>query len=45
VGYRAVKIGYDIIAGNSRYEACKILGWKMIPVIVREPSSIETIVS
>jgi len=29
---------YDIIAGNTRYDACKALGWKTIPTIVREPS-------
>ena len=29
---------YDIVAGNARYEACKSLGWKTIPVIVSESS-------
>jgi len=29
---------YDIVAGNARYEACKSLGWKTIPVIVNESS-------
>lgn len=29
---------YDIIAGNARYDACKALGWKTIPAIVREPT-------
>jgi len=27
---------YEIVVGNARYEACKALGWKTIPAIVRE---------
>lgn len=27
---------YEILAGHLRYEACRRLGWKMIPAIVRE---------
>jgi small-conductance mechanosensitive channel len=30
---------YEIVAGNARYEACKALGWKTIPAIVRDPTS------
>lgn len=29
---------YNIVAGHARYEACKSLGWKSIPVIVNESS-------
>ncbi len=28
---------YEIVAGHLRYEACKRLGWKMIPSIVKPP--------
>ena len=27
---------YDILAGHLRYEACKRLGWKTLPAVVRE---------
>lgn len=30
---------YEIVVGNARYEACKVLGWKTIPAIVREFSN------
>ncbi|MCC6442718.1 MAG: ParB N-terminal domain-containing protein [Armatimonadetes bacterium] len=33
--------GYDIIAGNARYEACQQLRWNTIPAIVCEPSGVE----
>jgi hypothetical protein len=26
---------YEIVAGHLRYEACKRLGWKTIPALVR----------
>lgn len=29
---------YNIVAGHARFEACKSLGWKSIPVIVNESS-------
>jgi small-conductance mechanosensitive channel len=29
---------YNIVAGHARYEACKSLGWKTVPVIVNESS-------
>jgi small-conductance mechanosensitive channel len=28
--------GYEIIAGHMRFEACKLLGWKTIPAVVKE---------
>lgn len=32
---------YDIVAGNARFEACKVLGWKTIPALVRETPQAE----
>ena len=32
---------YDIVAGHARFEACKILGWKTIPALVREAPKAE----
>jgi len=29
---------YEVLAGHLRLEACKRLGWKMVPAIVREPA-------
>ena len=26
---------YDILAGNVRFEACKRLGWKSVPVVIQ----------
>jgi len=34
---------YDIIAGNARFEACKTLGWKTIPALVRETPEAEVV--
>jgi len=30
---------YEVVAGNRRYEACRTLGWKVIPSIILEESS------
>jgi len=35
---------YDIVAGNARFEACKVLGWKTIPALVRETPEAEAAV-
>jgi small-conductance mechanosensitive channel len=34
---RAPSGGFDIVAGQLRFEACKRLGWKTIPAVVRGP--------
>lgn len=28
---------YDVVAGHLRFEACKYLGWKTVPAVVRNP--------
>lgn len=35
---RPVKDGFEIVAGNRRFQACRILQWKYIPVKVKELS-------
>jgi ParB family transcriptional regulator, chromosome partitioning protein len=35
---RPVKDGFEIVAGNRRFEACRILHWKHIPAKIRELS-------
>ena len=35
---RAGEDGYDLVAGQLRYAACKQLGWRAIPSIVRVPA-------
>jgi hypothetical protein len=34
---------YEIIAGHARFEACKALGWRTIPAIVRDATEAETL--
>ena len=38
---RPVEDGFEIVAGNRRFEACRILHWKHIPAKVRELSEKE----
>jgi len=35
---RPIEEGFEIVAGNRRFEACKLLRWKYIPAKVRELS-------
>jgi len=35
---RPVEDGFEIVAGNRRFEACKLLRWKYVPAKVRELS-------
>lgn len=38
---RPVKDGFEIVAGNRRFEACKLLHWKHVPAKVKELSEKE----
>lgn len=35
---RPIEEGFEIVAGNRRYEACRLLHWKYVPAKVRELS-------
>lgn len=35
--------GYELVAGERRYQAAKALGLKMVPVMIRELSNLETL--
>ncbi len=35
---RPIDEGFEIVAGNRRFEACKLLRWKYVPAKVRELS-------
>jgi len=35
---RPIEEGFEIVAGNRRFEACKLLRWKYVPAKVRELS-------
>jgi ParB family transcriptional regulator, chromosome partitioning protein len=35
---RPIEDGFEIVAGNRRFEACRLLHWKYIPAMVRELS-------
>jgi ParB family chromosome partitioning protein len=35
---RPIEGGFEIVAGNRRFEACRLLRWKYIPAKVRELS-------
>ncbi|MEW6446928.1 MAG: ParB/RepB/Spo0J family partition protein [Bacillota bacterium] len=42
---RRVEKGYEMVAGERRWRACKLLGWEAIPALVREYDDTESAVA